>query len=265
MSETTTSAVRVADLIWAHWQRGETLAALPPDIRPKTRAEGYAAQAALEPFSKSPVLGWKIAATSSIGQTHIGVPGPIAGRLFKERAFDDGAVLPIAGSRMRVAEPEYAFRMDRDLSPRTSAYTVEEVMSAVGTLHPAIEVPDSRLIDFAKAGEAQLLADNACTHQVVIGRATDADWRSVDLSQHQAKASVVGKLDRDGIGANVLGDPRLALTWLANELSGLGITLAAGQVVITGTCAPPLAFGPGDRLHMDFGAFGTVGATISVE
>ena len=265
MSENSSRAARAADLIWNHWQRGEALAGLPADIRPETRAEGYAAQAALELHSKFPVFGWKIAATSSIGQTHIGVPGPIAGRLFKERAYDDGAELPIAGSRMRVAEPEYAFRMARDLSPRASAYTVDEVMAAAGTLHPAIEVPDSRFVEFAKAGAAQLLADNACTHQVVIGRATEADWRSVDLSRHQCKASVAGKLDRDGIGSNVLGDPRLALTWLANELSALGVTLAAGQVVITGTCAPPLAFGPGDRLRMDFGAFGTVGATISAD
>ncbi len=265
MSETTSPASRAADIIWNHWQRGEAMAALPADIRPKTRAEGYAAQAALEPHSKFPVFGWKIAATSSIGQTHIGVPGPIAGRLFKERVFDDGALLPIKGSRMRVAEPEFAFRMGSDLSPRSRAYEMAEVMAAVATLHPAIEVPDSRFIDFAKAGEAQLLADNAATHQVVLGRATTADWRSVDLSRHKAMASVVGKLDRDGVGSNVLGDPRLALTWLANELSGLGITLAAGQVVITGTCAPPLPIGPGDRLHMDFGAFGTVGATLAVE
>ena len=265
MSDNSSPATRAADLIWNHWQRGEVFGALPADIRPKTRAEGYAAQAALEPHSKSPVFGWKIAATSAIGQNHIGVPGPIAGRLFKERVYDDGAVLPIAGSRMRVAEPEYAFRMARDLPPRTTPYTVDEAMAAVATLHPAIEVPDSRFADFAKAGEAQLLADNACAHQVVIGRATDADWRSVDLSQHKAKAQVAGKIDREGIGSNVLGDPRLALTWLANELSGLGITLAAGQMVITGTCVAPLAFGAGDRLHMDFGAFGTVSATLGVE
>ena len=37
-----------------------------------------------------------------------------------------------------------------------------------------------------------------------------------------------------GHGKNVLGDPRVALTWLANELRGLGIPLRAGEVVTTG-------------------------------
>ena len=38
----------------------------------------------------------------------------------------------------------------------------------------------------------------------------------------------------------MLGDPRVALTWLANELSALGLALKAGQVVTTGTCLVPL-------------------------
>jgi 2-keto-4-pentenoate hydratase len=73
---------------------------------------------------------------------------------------------------------------------------------------------------------------------------------------------VVGKLARDGVGANVLGDPRIALAWLANELSSLGITLRAGQVVTTGTCLVPLEIAPGDQVRMDFGALGQVEAKL---
>ena len=63
-----------------------------------------------------------------------------------------------------------------------------------------------------------------------------------------------------GKGANVLGDPRVALTWLANELSGLGITLRAGQTVTTGTCMVPLTVKPGDCVFVDFGILGTLTA-----
>jgi len=61
-----------------------------------------------------------------------------------------------------------------------------------------------------------------------------------------------------GRGKNVLGDPRVALAWLANELSGLGITLRAGEVVTTGTCHPPLPIQSGDRMDADFGVLGRV-------
>jgi 2-keto-4-pentenoate hydratase len=60
------------------------------------------------------------------------------------------------------------------------------------------------------------------------------------------------------VGANVLGDPRIALTWLVNELSRHGLTLGAGQTVITGTCIKPLPIAAGDRIAGDFGALGQV-------
>ena len=56
----------------------------------------------------------------------------------------------------------------------------------------------------------------------------------------------------------LLGDPRIALTWLANELSELGIELKAGQVVTTGTCLTPLPVGPGDEVSGDFDIVGNV-------
>ena len=56
----------------------------------------------------------------------------------------------------------------------------------------------------------------------------------------------------------MLGDPRQALTWLANELSFIGITLASGQTVTTGTCLTPLEINPGDRVSVDFGDLGQV-------
>jgi 2-keto-4-pentenoate hydratase len=56
----------------------------------------------------------------------------------------------------------------------------------------------------------------------------------------------------------VLGDPRKALAWLANELRQLGVTLRAGQIVTTGTCHPPLPIQSGDLFAVDFGALGKV-------
>lgn len=253
------SKQQAADLLWNTWQAGAVIPALPDGIQPRTRAEGYAIQATLEQRTTAPIFGWKIAATSKAGQAHIGVEGPLAGRLLAERAHRSGDVLQFGANRMRVAEPEFAFRIGRDLAPRATAYRMDEVMAAVASLHPAIEIPDSRFEDFVAAGAAQLIADNACAHEFVLGPACPPLWREIDLAQHRAKATVVGRFDRDGIGANVLDDPRLALTWLANELSSIDVTLRAGQVVTTGTCAVPLPIRPGDEVRVDFGVIGTVG------
>jgi len=260
MALTDAAARDAAATILSCWRTGTRIGDLPKAQRPATRAEGYAIQAHLEHAGEGNLIGWKIAATSSAGQQHIGVDGPLAGRLLAKHSYTPGGTLPWGHNTMRVAEAEFAFRMARDLPPRATAYTVPEVLDAVATLHPAIEVPDSRFADFAKVGTAQLIADNACAHDFVLGPATTANWRAMDLIEHRALGTVTGKFQREGIGRNVLGDPRVALAWLANELSANNLTLRASQVVTTGTCLVPLEITPGDHVTVDFGALGAVTA-----
>jgi 2-keto-4-pentenoate hydratase len=168
----------------------------------------------------------------------------------------------MAGNEMRVAEPEFAFRMRMDLAPRSSAYSVAEVLDAVDTLHPAIEIPDSRFADFISAGEPQIIADNACAHLFVLGRPATSNWRALDLVEERPVITLRGQR-YVGHGRNVLGDPRVALAWCANELRQLGLTLRAGEVVTTGTCHPPLPISAGDRMEADFGSLGKVSVAFA--
>jgi 2-keto-4-pentenoate hydratase len=272
MSSATFSSILSAhqaasDLLWRTWHSGAVIDTLPVHYKPADRAQAYAVQALLEARSSQPLAGWKIAATSIAGQQHINVNGPIAGRLLAERVHASGALLPLAGNRMRVAEPEFVFRMGRSLAPRPQAYSVDEVMAAVADLYLGIEVPDSRYANFVTAGEPQLIADNACAHEFILGPQAPSMWRSIDLSTYAVHATVEGsdrsaprRYTREGSGANVLGDPRVALAWLANELRGLGIALRQGQIVTTGTCMQPLELQAGDMVVVDYGVLGSMQA-----
>src|ERR1700704_4292158 len=205
-----------------HWRAGTKLSALDDWYRPANRAEGYAIQAAIERYSTTHLFGWKIAATSEAGQKHINVAGPMAGRILAETVIADGGTASMAGNEMRVAEPEFAFRMRVDLPARTTPYTVQQVLDAFDTLHPAIEIPDSRFADFVSAGAAQIIADNACAHRFVLGAPTTSNWRALDLVEQKPLIMLRGR-QYTGHGKNVLGGPLIALTWLANELRELGV------------------------------------------
>src|SRR6201999_4084365 len=188
-----------------HWRAGTKLSALDDWYRPTNRAEGYAIQAAIERYSTTNLFGWKIAATSAAGQKHINVAGPMAGRILAETVIADGGTASMAGNAMAVAEPEFAFRMARDLPPRPSPYSVQEVLAAVASLHPAIEIPDSRFSDFVSAGAAQIIADNACAHLFVLGAPATANWRALDLVEEKPVIQLRGERFI-GHGKNVLGD-----------------------------------------------------------
>ena len=263
MAMTPERAQDASTFLFDAWSRGEVIDALPAPVRPATREEGYAIQALLEARSAMPLYGWKIAATGKEGQKHINVDGPLAGRLLAERIVPDGGTVPSSPNRMRVAEVEFAFRMGRDLAPREAPFDVGEVLDAVATLHAAIEIPDSRYEDFTVVGAPQLIADDACAHYFVCAASTGADWRSIDLVAHRAVGRVANRYEREGSGAAVLGDPRIALTWLANELRTLGIPLRRGQTVTTGTCFKPLELEAGDVVTADLGILGR--ATVRFE
>lgn len=255
----------VAQLLPA-WQAHARLDGLVPHIRPVTRSEGYRIQRALFEATGDPALGWKIAATSQAGQQHIGVSGPLAGRLSASRCLADNSELSLGHNYMSVIEAEFAFLMGRDAGRELSSgagrpdapLTMSQVMDCVSGLHIAIEVPNSRYVDFVGAGEAQLIADFACACNVVLGPRAPDHWRDTDLSQHAVTVRRGNQIVATGTGANVLGDPRIGLTWLANELLSQGQQLKAGEVVMTGTCVVPVPVAAGDAMTADFGAFGQV-------
>src|SRR5260221_10134963 len=108
-------------------------------------------------------------------------------------------------------------------------------MAAVAALHLAIEIPDSRYIDFVSVGAPQLIADNACADQFILGPAAPAFWRGLGLAEDRVTSTVVGKLQGDGAGADVLGDSLGALTWLAHDMSHRLGSFRANIIVFTGT------------------------------
>ena len=251
-----------AAFLWRTRIEQRRIEALPDHLRPHSLAEGYAIQDAMVATAAQPVSGWKIAATSKAGQEHIGVTEPLAGRLFKKFVLQDGARLPAAPLHMAVIEAEFAFRMGRELKPRDAAYEKTEVCDAVGALHLAIEVPDARFERFAEVGPAQIVADDAFASWFVLGPQVN-EWRRLDLSVQKVRAFKNGALFGEGVGANALGDPRIALTWIANHLSQRGIGLREGDIITTGTCITPAAIGPGDQMVVEFVGLGRLDVSFT--
>lgn len=253
---------QAAAFLWRTRIEQRRIDALPDHLRPQSLAEGYAIQDAMAVVAAQPVSGWKIAATSKAGQEHIGVTEPLAGRLFQKFILQDGARLPAAPLHMAVIEAEFAFRMARDLPPRRGTYEQAEVCDAVAALHLAIEVPDARFERFAEIGPAQIVADDAFASWFVLGEQVP-DWQLLDLPARRVRAFKNGALFREGMGANALGDPRAALTWIANHLAQRRIGLKAGDIITTGTCVTPATIGAGDRMIADFVDLGNVAVSFN--
>jgi 2-keto-4-pentenoate hydratase len=248
-----------AELLRAALEDGHRLEALPDPVRPRDLAEGYAIQAALAQMV-GPTVGWKLAATGAAARQSMGLDEPVAGRLFARLRHEAPAEIVAEGLVMGVAEAEFAFTLGRDLPPQSGGYAAEEVADAVATLHPAIEVPDSRFRDYLTAGAPQIAADCALAGSFVLGAGSTA-WRHLDLATHPVRILKSGEEVASGSGAAVLEGPLEALAWLASRPEHDG--LRRGQVVITGSATVPVPVAPGEAIVADFGLLGSVAAQFS--
>jgi 2-keto-4-pentenoate hydratase len=251
-----TAPAEAAELLWALWRTGAAIAELPPRVRPRTVEEGWRIQRRLDTHA-APAAGWKLAATSAAGQAHIGADGPLAGRLYERCLVQSGSVLGVTRMRMRAAEAEFAFRLARDVNATGAAPTRAEVLDAIGQLIPAIELPDSRFVDFLAAGLPSMVADGLCCGFLVLGRPVRA-WDEDELARQVVVMRRNGEVVARGSGADVLGDPVEALVWLARRLHTAGTPLRRGEVVTTGACTPAYPVAAGDELVAAFGALGEV-------
>ena len=246
-----------AQILTEHWRTRQAIDALPDLCRPATRAEGYAVQARW-PARIGPIGGWKIAATSVAGQRHIGVDGPLAGPVFASRVWADGATVSLSGNRMRVAECEVVFGFARAIEPRPEPWTRAQALAQVARVMPGIEVPDSRFAYFERAGQAQLIADCACCHEMLVGHPSSALDRLNDLAALPVQARLSDGRLFEGVGSNALGDPVEALRWFLGEMSAAGQRIEAGHFLTTGACVTPIPVEPGQAMEADFGWLGAM-------
>lgn len=248
--------LRAVLLLADAWQVGVKLPPLPDECRPRNAREAYRIQDKLAAELDFPVGGWKIGCTSTAARRVLKSRGPFAGRVFATRIFDSGVTLPATAYPMRGLEGEFAFRLKKDLPPRKRAYGVAEVTDAVGSLHPAIEIVDSRFADWLGAGVNSIIADQGANGALVLGAAVPR-WRTRKLEALPVRMLVNGRSVGEGSGQDCLGHPLKSLTWLANLLRARG-GLKAGQVISTGTCTGFHRAEPGDRVAADFGRLGQV-------
>ena len=192
------------------------------------------------------VIGKKIGVTSKAVQDMLGVHQPDFGFLtdwmFVEGDIDyDGKAL-IAPR----AEAEIAFILKSDLNG--PGVTAEDVIAATEAVAPCFEIVDSRIDDW-KIAIVDTVADNASCGVYVLGDAR-IDPRSVDLPGLHVTVTQNGEAISEGYGSAVQGSPAEAVAWLANTLGAYGVTLNAGDVILSGSLVPLAPAQKGDVFEM---------------
>ncbi|WP_298668324.1 fumarylacetoacetate hydrolase family protein [uncultured Sphingomonas sp.] len=204
------------------------------------------------------VIGKKIGVTSKAVQDMLGVHQPDFGFLTDRMLIEGDIDIAATGLIQPRAEAEIAFILRKGL--KGPGVTAAEVIDATESIAPCFEIVDSRIDDW-KIGIVDTVADNASCGVFVLGEAR-ADPRAHDLPALHVRVTKNGAPLSEGYGSAVQGNPAEAVAWLANTLGQYGVSLNAGDVILSGSLVPLAPAVAGDRFEMTLEGVGMCTATF---
>ncbi|GAB97331.1 2-keto-4-pentenoate hydratase [Kineosphaera limosa] len=255
---------RAATLLAQTRRDNSVLDHLPAQVAPSDIEESYLVADLLAQDLGWPIKGWFCGATNVAIQELLGLDGPYHARLFEHLVFESPATLDPDLFPPMVIETEVVFTLGESLPPREQPYTQEEVAAAVASVSGSIEVVAGHLYDWPNQDPFSVIADNGTDGALITGPAV-TQWRELDLADITVEVRVNGQVAGSGQSDSVLGNPLVAMTWLANERSQRGDGLVAGHVHNTGTLTRPIPVAAGDTVVADFTGLGAVELTIATE
>lgn len=235
-----------------------SLAELAPDM---TETEAYQVQAdgvAALLSRGDTIVGKKIAATSAASLKMLGLEEPAYGELLASMSIDNGGNVAASRFANPRLECEIAFRLIQPLTgPDVSA---ADVLAATDEVMAAFELVDLRNRDWSHTMREVVCYDGLAKHYLLADQAFSAD--GLDLKNLAVTLSKNGEQVATGDGTAVLGNPLVAVAWLANKLISQGRMLNAGDIILTGTMTPPQPMVAGDRFEATFDHLGSVAIDI---
>ncbi len=245
----------VAKLLVRARTTGERLDALPAHLKSTNFADSCAVMDAVDRIVGDRIVGTKIAAKPGAEVVYT--------TLHAGRAFESPARIPRALVPSQYMECEISFRLTRDLPPRPTDYSSQEVFDALEAC-PAFEAVDSRFKDLgatmAKA-PYDFYADHIAAGAMVFG-AFRKDWQSFDFTKTRVVMKQGGRTIIEKTGGHPTGNPAIPALVLAN-LRRTTAGLKAGTMIVTGSFTGYHPVALNETVTGEFEGFGSMEATIT--
>ncbi len=205
------------------------------------------------------VLGHKVGLSSEAMQQMMGVDEPDYGHLLDEMALTEDEPVDVSRYCYPRVEVEVGFVLGQTLPGE--GCSEEDVLAATEYVAPAIELIDSRIVDW-RIGLVDTIADNASSAGFVLGKGRVRP-RDIDLLGIDAVLTRNGEVVAEGRSDAVLGNPVTAVAWLARKVASFGVRLEAGHVILPGSCTRAIDVRPGDDFAAEFKGLGSVALSFT--
>jgi 2-oxo-3-hexenedioate decarboxylase len=238
-------------------------------IPPLTRAhpalslrDAYAIQAEgirLRKARGERVVGLKMGLTSEAKRKQMNLDSPVYGVITDRMQVPAGGVFRPQGFIHPKIEPEIAFRTSRELRGRI---TREEALDACASVLAAMEILDSRYIDFKYFSLPDVVADNSSSAMFVLGT-TERPPRELELAKLGMSMEVNGGVVQSALSSAISGDPVLSVVQLCELLDARGESLPAGSIVLAGAATAAHMLQAGDQVRLTVDGLGSLSISVA--
>lgn len=222
------------------------------DNGPVDTAQAYAVQAEVwrQRVGKGRPHVWKVGTTGKTAE-------PVAAPIFPMRfSVSPGEYQPRGICSIGV-EAEIAVRFGRSLPARPEPYGREEILTAIGSLHVAMEVVDARLHDTEYSGPLWCLADNLLNGALILGDEI-AHWREQDWQGRRVTITADDNVLDERIANPPLDDLFHCLPWWIAHAGGA----REGDIVTTGAWTGMHPIGQAGAISVAFAGLGECRAAV---
>jgi 2-keto-4-pentenoate hydratase len=236
------------------YETKEPIAPLTDDME-FTTEEAYEIQSRVfdRIADSSDVVGHKLGLVSEAKQEQLGISEPIFAPVVRETLLHGGPI-PVDEMIAPRIEAEIGFIIGEDIS---APVTPTDVLTSTRAVVPVVEILESRYQGWSIPSAQDVIADLTSAGKVGIGESF-RDVTDIDLMMESIVVSVNGEIEETGVGADIMGHPARAVSWLGNRLEEKDDALKAGELVMSGGITAAIDIEPGDVYNVQFANIGSV-------
>ena len=205
------------------------------------------------------ITGKKIGLTSKSVQKQLGVDEPDFGVLTDKMQISNKGVLAFDDLMQPKAEAEWAFVLKKSITKEIKS--IEELQNYIDYAVIAIEIVGSRIQNW-DIQIVDTVADNASASHYVLSK-EEIPLSHINFTDCQMQLFQNNKLTSEGTGKACMGNPLLAVQWLANKMVEMKTPLQKRELVLSGALGPMVNLKQGDQFKVVIDQFKPVELAIN--
>lgn len=229
------STVSIAKAFHTARRKARPLSGFPGDL-PTGLAEAYAIQEESISLWPDAIAGWKVAAIHPDLRAQLKserMSGPAFSQsVIRVKPGEIGEIAVIPGGFIAV-ETEIGIVLNEDIEPRTTPWTMPDLLPLIAGVHLAMEIAGSPLPTINDIGPWAIVSDFGNNSGIAVGAAIEG-WDKGALDDLKTEMRIEGQTIGLGRAVGANGGPLDAFLFLVNHLASRNRGLKKGDVISAG-------------------------------